>query len=400
MSFSFGGFGSTPAAPGPTPSPGGFAFGSSQPTATTGFGTTTTPATGTAPNNGFGFGTFGTNQPATSTGANPPPATQTGFGFGFGSAPTTATQPPATTNTTNQPTTGFGFGLTPTNTNTQPTAGTQQPPQQQQQFQAQYANSIEARFMAIKDAYSPSSPDCRFQTVFYNKVEPNTIGQYVRPPIANARLWEAAVKNNPDPSTLVPSLAVGFEDLRKRISEQDKAAAAFNATLASMSASLESMVHGHEASTALALVQLQRVHAQQSHRLLQLVNRVECARSKDILPRLPQELEFEHKLHVLERKITQPQPLSHKIAELSAMVKLLEHKNDSTTGNSLTPTLHSSDGASVAAWLQSDEPSAKELFQFLQTQRIALEHVTAMVKGDQRDLQTIQQITTQANTSL
>jgi nuclear pore complex protein Nup54 len=383
---------SAPAASGfAAPATGGFGFGAP---AATGFGA---PAAAAAPPaTGFGFGatTFG---PAAST--QQPAATGFGTGFGFGApqqqpAATGFGLPAATTG-------GFGgFGGQPQPTQQQQQQAAQQQQQQQQQqaqFNAQYATSIEARVSAIKNSYSPASPDCRFQTVFYNKVEPNTIPQYVKPAIANARLWEAAVKNNPDPSALVPSLAVGFDDLRKRISEQDKAAAAFNATLASMSASLESMVHGHEASTASALVQLQRVHAQQSHRLLQLVNRVECGRSKEILPRLPQELEFDHKLQVLERKITQPQPMSLKIAELAAMVKLMEQKND---GSTMGQTAGGDAASSGASWLHPDDPAAQQLFNFLQTQRVALEHVTAMVKQDQRDLQTIQHVINQPHTNM
>lgn len=380
----------------------GFGFG----TTSKGFGTAAAPATGgfgfgtapaAAPTTGFGsgFGAFGTQSNA---GA---PANNVFGGFGFGQNTAAPAAAPATTNLfgASAPVGGaFGnaFGQQPTQQ--QRDALAQQQAAQQVAFQAQYAHSIEARVSAIQSAYSPQSPDCRFQTVFYNKVEPQTIAQYVKPAIANARLWDAAVKSNPDPSTLVPSLAIGFDDLRKRISEQDKAAAAFKTTLESMSKSLESMVHGHEASTASALVQLQRVHAQQSHRLLQLVNRVECARARD-LPRVPQELEYDHKLQVLERKISQPQPLADKIAELAAMVKLMEQKNEGATTASGALAMEDSTGGG-AAWLHPDDPSAQQLFTFLQTQRVALEYVTQMTKEDQRDLQTIQQVITQAQTQM
>lgn len=244
---------------------------------------------------------------------------------------------------------------------------------------------------AIRAAYSPSSAECRFQTVFYNKVDSNTIAQYVKPAQANPRLWEAAVANNPDPTALVPSLAVGFEDLHKRVAEQEKAAAAFTATLEAMSSSLAAMVHGHEASTAASLAQLQRVHAQQSHRLLQLVNRVECARARDVAPRLPEELDYEHKLHVLERALTHPQPLSGKIQQLAGAVKQLESRGGADeTGSSQATN-------ATAAWLLNDEAANEKLFHFLKTQRQALEHVTSLLKQDQRDLQTIQQVTQQAH---
>lgn len=376
MSFGFGTTGSTFGAPAAAAAPstsgfGGFGLGATQPqqtaaTSTGLFGATTAAAPATT---GFGFSA---------------PAAGTGFGAAA-AAPTTAA-----------PTTGFGgFGVAPAAA-APAAAPTSQAPQTllASDPSAQFGTSIEARVSALKNSYLSSSPDCRFQTVFYNKVDPTTLAQYVKPPLANARLWESAVKNNPDPAALVPSLAVGFDDLRKRILEQDKAASAFTTTLASMAASLESMVHGHEASTSSALLQLQRVHAAQSHRLLQLVNRVECARSREV-PRVDTEREFEHKLHVLERKMTQPQPMSQKIAELSARVKLAEQRTD--VNSAAAAAAAAAANGDAAAWLQPEEPSAQQLFQFLQTQRIALEHVTALVKQDQRDLATIQKAINQTN---
>ena len=411
----FGGFGAAPAAAA-APAAGGFGFGTPAPAAAApaatfggfggGFGAAAPAAGGfgAAPaTGGFGFGApaaaaapattggfgFGTAPATTGFGAAAAPATG-GFGFGgFGTQPAAA-----------QPSFG-GFGAQP---------AAQPQPQQQQQVAAAAAatfpaHSIEARLLAIRSAYSASSPDCRFQTVFYNKVDSATVGQYVKPPHANSRLWEAAVKANPDPAALVPSLAVGFEDLKKRIHEQEKASAAFGTTLDAMSASLATMIHGHEASTAASLAQLQRTHAQQSHRLLQLVDRVECARARDVTPRLPEEMEFEHKLRVLERALKQPQPLQAKIQQLAQAVKQLEARgaaaaaaggvSDDASGGAAAQANNSS-----ASWLLNDEAANEKLFHFLQTQRSALEHVTGLLKQDQRDLQTIQAVTQQAGVGI
>jgi len=69
--------------------------------------------------------------------------------------------------------------------------------------------------MEIKQSYDPRSPECQFQYVFYNKVAPGKAPNYKAPELANKRLWRQAEINNPDPNTLVPTLAVGFEDLKK-----------------------------------------------------------------------------------------------------------------------------------------------------------------------------------------
>lgn len=54
---------------------------------------------------------------------------------------------------------------------------------------------------------------------------------YTKPPNADERLWQQAMHNNPDPKYLVPVLAVGFDDVKKRVDEQAKASAAHQAKL-------------------------------------------------------------------------------------------------------------------------------------------------------------------------
>jgi len=395
MSFSFGSS---------APSTGGFgfSFGNSSGGSSSAFGTQSqaAPATGTgfsfgAPSTGGGFG-FGTG---TSTTTNTAPSTGfTGFSFGTQQQPQQQQQQqqaaPAST--------GFGFG----------TFGTQQQPQQQQQqqqagFGAQpqpstsflssstsaASSSIESRLIALQRSYDPSSADCRFQTVFYNKVEPHTVGQYVKPPLANVRLWDAAVSHNPDPATLVPSLAIGFDDLTKRIAQQDKAAAAFNATLATISKSIETMVHGHESATLASLHALQRTHAQQSHRLLQLMNRVELAKARDAGPRVAAEIEFEQKLRSIERKLTQPTPIMQQLQELSERVARMEEE---ALGGGQSGTAQTSLSALNPTWLSQDEQAQQKLFEILRVQREAIDHIVNVIKQDQCDVNTIQQCTGQA----
>jgi nuclear pore complex protein Nup54 len=46
---------------------------------------------------------------------------------------------------------------------------------------------------------------------------------YGRPPNAkNEALWQKAVRENPDPTCLVPVLAIGFDDLRQRVDAQSQ----------------------------------------------------------------------------------------------------------------------------------------------------------------------------------
>lgn len=86
-------------------------------------------------------------------------------------------------------------------------ASTQQPGlfgstnQQPQQPAVAPEPTIEERMMAIKNAWDPASPDCKFKYFFYNVVEPGTTGAYGRPAGAtDDAKWARAVRDNPDPT--------------------------------------------------------------------------------------------------------------------------------------------------------------------------------------------------------
>ncbi|KAF8752275.1 Nucleoporin complex subunit 54 [Rhizoctonia solani] len=82
-------------------------------------------------------------------------------------------------------------------------------------------------------AWSPASPDCRFQYYFYNLVEnPQAYG---RPANAtNEALWKRAISENPNPERLVPALAIGFDDLKKRTLSQQQENQSHMAALAQL----------------------------------------------------------------------------------------------------------------------------------------------------------------------
>ncbi|EGO26796.1 hypothetical protein SERLADRAFT_385925, partial [Serpula lacrymans var. lacrymans S7.9] len=82
--------------------------------------------------------------------------------------------------------------------------------QQQVDVQSQFT-TLTQRIEGIARAWDSNVPECRFQHYFYNLVDPNQVNLYGRPPNAtNETLWQKAVRENPDPTCLVPALAVGF----------------------------------------------------------------------------------------------------------------------------------------------------------------------------------------------
>ncbi|KAG0142164.1 hypothetical protein CROQUDRAFT_97888 [Cronartium quercuum f. sp. fusiforme G11] len=79
--------------------------------------------------------------------------------------------------------------------------------------------SIEFKILNIYNSWSLNHPDCKFQYYFYNLVEPDKINQY-QIIIKDENINKKVKRNNPNPERFVPSLAVGFEDLQKRLNCQ------------------------------------------------------------------------------------------------------------------------------------------------------------------------------------
>ncbi|KAG2173712.1 hypothetical protein INT43_005132 [Umbelopsis isabellina] len=355
-SFSFGG--SQPAAAQSTPAFGtqqassfgqpaatqsSFSFGSTAPS-TTPFGA----QTATTPKPSFSFGSntqtnasgFGAQAPSTqapssfSFGAN---TQQTAPGFGaqstnqpqsslsFGSITQAANPAFGALNSSNQPSSSFSFGANAQNNTSlfgaqtaqskpafsfgsatqnpmanafggQPQANNQSSfggnaniPNQKSELQ------IWQELALIKAKWDTKSPLCYFKHFFYNMVHPDEVHRYVKPAEIDPALWAEAMRNNPDPSCMVPALAVGFDDVRKRMESQYRQCAiyksrlevkgadflklcwtvlsyAFDSILQAMTAKLEQLQRKHTLETLTRLAEHKRRHVDLTRRTIQVCN--------------------------------------------------------------------------------------------------------------------------------
>ncbi|GAA5906614.1 hypothetical protein JCM5296_000711 [Sporobolomyces johnsonii] len=132
---------------------------------------------------------------------------------------------------------------------------------------------IESRIEAIKAAWDPQNPKCRFQTYFYNEpTPPNTVQMYGRPPNGtDEKAWQKAVRENPDPDHLVPAIAVGFPALQKRIEHQQRQSASHQALLAEVHTHLDSLASTHSLTTSLRTLRAQQNATALASRLMALV---------------------------------------------------------------------------------------------------------------------------------
>lgn len=307
----FGGFGSSqPAAPGsnaaaapssqaPSTSTGGlFSFGAKP----AGFNTTPQPQQqqAVAPTSTFGSttggGLFGSTN--TQTGS-------TGSGFSFG-APANNTQQQQTQQ---QPTTSlFGAPASSfaTSSAQQPVAQTQFSTQPQQQTQQQQQGapaqpdkklgvSLSTKLEQIRAAWDTNNAaGCRFAYYFYNNAgnaqnlkmiqgrRPDAVGPM------HDQLWMAAVRENPDPNRLYPVLALGFNDLKKRIDSQAREAQRQRTLLQNLATRLAALEQKHSLSNSVRAQAAQNRQAQLHHRLIGLVAKTQllipALRGKSIGP--------------------------------------------------------------------------------------------------------------------
>jgi nuclear pore complex protein Nup54 len=249
MSFTFGNSGSTFGQTGTFGSFGQNAnnntnkplFGTTTPAVTT-TSTSATPSLfgNTTTNNAFGTSTnsnptntstslFGSTA-ATPFGGTSNTGTTSGFGTSmFNTATTSAAQPSfsfgnnatSTTFGNNATSTTFGNNATSTPFGNNATFGAIATNVQPMQTNIDPNNPL-VQLNQLYQHYSGKSPNCSFQHVFYNFVHPSDVPLYTKPPSMSDRLWQQALADNPDSTCMVPVLAVGFSDLKKRVDKQNQ----------------------------------------------------------------------------------------------------------------------------------------------------------------------------------
>ena len=357
---------------------GGFSFGSSS-----AFGSASTAAStsGFGGGGGFGastgstfggFGSFGSTQ-------QPTQPAQSTFGFGASSAFPAASN--SASSFASNPFSSFGA---------QPQAGSSNvfgaQPSQQQQAQQQLGQQSQAadassallkQLLELKASYDPSSPLCRFQAVFYNRVaDPSKLKSFVPPPHANPALYQRALRSNPDPSSLTPSLAVGFEDLKRRLEAQREARAVHEAAVKGIKDSVEEMRSVHWAYTLPLLKALRDTGDEQSLRVVRLVNRVLALEARG-LPLMDEEREY----------CAQVERMAVEVQRQGWMEKAREMQRRVRMGGGGTGEAAKANGG--GGELQWSEEEREKLRRVIETQTKALEFLVDVVKEDRKLLQTV-----------
>ncbi|KZT26110.1 hypothetical protein NEOLEDRAFT_1155984 [Neolentinus lepideus HHB14362 ss-1] len=262
-----------------------------------------------------------------------------------------------------------------------PVVSSAQPADPQSQFIA-----LQQRIEAIVAAWNPNSPDCRFQHFFYNLVDRNQIHLYGRPPNAtNEALWQKAVHENPDPSCLVPALAVGFDDLQKRVEAQTQQVAAHQENVKELRTRIENLARRHELSNSSRIHRAAAVQAQITHQVLKLVRHlhllIPTLRSSSIRP---EEEALRAALEDIDTAIRRPGGLGRLKGKLNELWALIGAVNAARERDGKARA----DGS--VGWAVVDEDGLNQIAQILMEQQAGLEHLTRILQRDLKDLAVVQ----------
>ncbi|KAF8987527.1 hypothetical protein CPC16_004311 [Podila verticillata] len=368
------------------PAAGGL-FGAA-PAASTGglFGATTSaaPATGSlfgapaasAPTGGlFGSAPASTGGFGTSAFGSKPAGT-TGFSFGGASAA------PATGGLFGSAPKPFGSSFAPafgasTAAPSVPTFGASLSTNSRQQYvTGNIKPEISAwqKFLYFKNAWDPTHPNCQFKFYFYNFVHPDDVSKYGPPPNTDPHEWMQAMQESPDRECMVPALAVGFEDLKKRMESQNDMTEMQRIKLDEIEAKMNDIMQFHLLQTASKVREFKRRHIQLAQRVLTLMKRVQILRNRGV-PISQEEEKLRGRLEELLEQLKNPAHFRGKITELWAQIQILKDSK----------RLHPSGNYEV-----SDEAQLEVIGKVLADQQAGLQHITSVLQKDMVDIETLQ----------
>ncbi|KAJ8659850.1 hypothetical protein O0I10_004443 [Lichtheimia ornata] len=380
------------------PSTGGFSFGASsasKPATSTGFSfaTPTSTATSTNPTGSLfgGNATLNTTAPSTTPfgGFSSQPAagsTTTTSKFGFPSASNQATG--LSTNT--------GFGLGGTTTSLFSGAGNiNQQNRDKQVYQLLLQADEEARrqqalvltseeqykpqnvwqaLALLRSWWDPSSPYCKFKCYFYNLVPPQEVHLYQKPQNHDKKAWDEAQKKNPDPSRLVPALAVGFDDVKKRMEAQERQAGAHLATLKEIQDKIKKLKGADAQSTANKLDEYKRRQMDLTQRVIKILKYAQVLRNKG-LPLTSEEEAMRTLLENVQDQLLRSEQFRGKLSQLWAQLQLIKESGRK---------YDTSEDARM--WSGMSEQDMGTITKILGEQTHGIEHTIDILEHDQMDV--------------
>ncbi|CAO3609875.1 unnamed protein product [Cunninghamella blakesleeana] len=409
--FSFGGGGAQPNTSTFTPSL--FGGATTQPTtATGGFGFINTN-TNTNTNSLFGakpltnaFSTNPTNPTPTTTnlfGTTPSGTTNNLFGGGgFGKPTSTTTSTSLFGAQANKPlgTFGGGGGL-PSSFGTNTQGMNNLTPQQrdkmiwdllsQKELEERQKKGSLARtdmipeniwqaLALMKSWWDPQSPNCKFKTYFYNLVAPQEVHLYQRPQNHDQKAWEDAQKKNPDPSCMVPVLAVGFTDIEKRMEIQKLTSEAHKVKLDELDQRMKKIQTVNIQENLIKLNEAKRQYMELVQRVIKFLKHTQVLRHKGLSITHEEEV-MRTSFETIQDQLQRSEQIRGTFSQMWAQLQLIKESGRK---------YGSIDG--IDNWDSVSSSHVEEITKILNEQERGIHHIIDVVQNDLKQVENMQQI--------
>jgi len=197
-----------------------------------------------------------------------------------------------------------------------------------------------------------------------------------RPPTISERLWTQVINDNPNSSRMVPVLANGFEDLKARGSWQEEQITAQKNKIMELDSRLNSLMKKQDLDVTSQLSEIQRQQLKLSHRIIQIMRKMETAR-KSGQKLSPNEEALRNKLQNLVARLSQQPMDPNSIRSLSFQLQALKE-----TGR-LDPL------RSAKNYQISGGDTLNGIQSVLANQQAGLKGLVELIQKDTKDLETM-----------
>lgn len=182
--------------------------------------------------------------------------------------------------------------------------------------------TIPEQMQTLLEKWHPDSPNCMFQTYFYNNVGAENVPYYSPGLDEDAQKWEEALSKKPS-EDMVPVLCKGFAALGHRVKTQILVCNQLQRRLHEINSCLEAILSDHELAISVKIMEARRRHVVLSQRSLQLARKVQVLRNRGYALDQGEE-ELKKQLTQLERNTFDPSIGSREEELWARMVGLRE----------------------------------------------------------------------------
>jgi nuclear pore complex protein Nup54 len=228
----------------------------------------------------------------------------------------------------------------------------------------------------IARQWDPNSAYCQFRHVFYNIVPPQHVLalRERRPEKFPEKLWQYALQNVPDPQCMIPVQAIGFKELKLRVSEQDKMSAQHSVALKNIQALISQLMRQHELETTVKLDQYRRMQMSLAQRVIRVMKKKELLANQGWHTGSSEE-QYKTRCETLLRELNKPHQYKTLLNDLQATVTV-QHvmQNEERQRYAAEPI---------------DEETLDKIAHFLNEQRQGLKVIMDLLTTDAKQLQSI-----------